>query len=480
MKRWAPAHLCRATASSLSLKTGSWYGSMRFDIEQLMDGSRLSALHWRVLILCGLAAFLDGYDVAVMASATPSIAAAWHVNPGELRWIVTAAVMGIAASALIVSPLGDYFGRRAVLLTSFAVVAISTLMGSTAGTPDQLFVWRLLTGVGLGASLPNALALGAEYAPTKSRTALVALLACGISLGSATSGLVAPPILDIGGWRGLFVTGGVVALLAWLPLFALPESLRFLTARGRDPERIGRLLERLNSNHQYAPGNVYILPDSLAGMSSGKLSVSYLLAPRLAPATLLLWLVFFLNLGLLYLMSTWLSTLLNEGGLPLPQALRIAAMFQIGGVVGGFGLAWLMQRWGPFLVLAASYTLTAGALALLGTHVTHPGLLVVLILITGNGINGGQVALNAVSATLYPTRARATGVGWALGVGRFGAIVGPFAAGSLMAAGIKLGHLFWLAIIPTLVCAVAVTLLRLAVNRSAESPVPVASAGAEG
>jgi AAHS family 4-hydroxybenzoate transporter-like MFS transporter len=440
---------------------------MRFDIEQLMDGSRLSPLHWRVLILCGLAAFLDGYDVAVMASATPSIAAAWHVNPGDLRWIVTAAVIGIAASALLVSPLGDYIGRRAVLLTSFAIVAVSTLLGSTSRTPDELFFWRLLTGIGLGASLPNALALGAEYAPAKSRTALVALLACGISLGSATSGLVAPPILESGGWRALFVTGGCIALLAWVPLFALPESLRFLAARGRDPERVGRLLERLNSSHRYAQGNVYTLPEKISG---GRLSVSYLLTPRLAPATLLLWLVFFLNLGLLYLMSTWLSTLLHEGGLPLPQALRIAAMFQIGGVVGGFGLAWLMQRWGPYLVLAVSYTLTAGALAFLGTHITNPALLIVLILITGNGINGGQVALNAVSATLYPTAARATGVGWALGVGRFGAIVGPFAAGTLMAAGIKLGHLFWLAIIPTLVCAVAVTLLRLAVNRSALAP----------
>jgi AAHS family 4-hydroxybenzoate transporter-like MFS transporter len=150
-------------------------------------------------------------------------------------------------------------------------------------------------------------------------------------------------------------------------------------------------------------------------------------------------------------------------------------MFQIGGVVGGFGLAWLMQRWGPYLVLSVSYTLTAGALAMLGTHVSNPVLLVLFILVTGNGINGGQVALNAVSATLYPTAARATGVGWALGVGRFGAIVGPFAAGSLMAAGIKLGHLFWLAIIPTLICAIAVTLLRLAVNRSSESPTPIAS-----
>ena len=445
---------------------------MRFDVEELLGGSRLSPLHWRVLILCALAAFLDGYDVAVMASATPSIAAAWHVNPGELRWIVTAAVFGIAASALVVSPLGDYFGRRALLLISFVVVAVSTLLASTARTPNELFAWRFLAGLGLGASLPNALAMGAEYAPVKARTALVALLACGISLGSATSGLVAPPILELGGWRALFVTGGAVALLAWLPLFALPESLRFLAARGSDPERIGRLLERLNSTHRYAPGNEYTLPEK----TSGKLTVSYLLTPRLAPATVLLWLVFFLNLGLLYLMSTWLSTLLNEGGLPLPQALRIAAMFQIGGVVGGFGLAWLMQHWGPFLVLAVSYTLTAGALALLGTHITQPALLVVLILITGNGINGGQVALNAVSATLYPTAARATGVGWALGVGRFGAIVGPLAAGTLMAAGIKLAHLFWLAIIPTLTCAVAVILLRLAVNRTTEAGAPLPNA----
>jgi MFS transporter, AAHS family, 4-hydroxybenzoate transporter len=443
-----------------------------FDIEQLMEGSRLSALHWRVLILCAVAAFLDGYDVAVMASATPSIAQAWRINPGELRWIVTAAVIGIAASALLVSPLGDYFGRRAVLLTSFAVVGVSTLLGSTARSPDELFLWRLLTGIGLGASLPNALAMGAEYAPVKSRTALVALLACGISLGSATSGLVAPPILEMGGWRALFVTGGCVALIAWLPLFALPESLRFLAARGSDPQKTGRLLERLNPDHKYAPGTLYTLPEK----TSGRLSVSYLLTPRLAPATVLLWLVFFLNLGLLYLMSTWLSTLLNEGGLPLSQALRIAAMFQIGGVVGGFALAWLMQRWGPFLVLAVSYTLTAGALGILGTHITNPALLVALILVTGNGINGGQVALNAVSATLYPTAARATGVGWALGVGRFGAIVGPLAAGTLMAAGIDLGHLFWLAIIPTLICAVSVMLLRLAVNRSTTSAAQVVSA----
>jgi AAHS family 4-hydroxybenzoate transporter-like MFS transporter len=350
-------------------------------------------------------------------------------------------------------------------------VALSTLMGSTANTPQELLNWRLLTGLGLGASLPNALAMGAEYAPARTRTALVALLACCISLGSAVSGLAAPWILAVGSWRTLFVVGGSIALLAWLPLLALPESLRFLAARGREPEKIGRLLEQLSPGHRHTPGDTYTLREQ----RTGKLSVGYLLTPHLAPATLLLWLVFFLNLGLLYVMSVWLSTLLNQSGLPLSQALRIGAMFQIGGVVGGFGLAWLMQRWGPFLVLAVSYTLTAGALALLGTQITAPALLVVLILIIGNGINGGQVALNAVSATLYPTAVRATGVGWALGIGRLGAILGPLAAGSLMSAGIPLGHLFWLAIIPTLTSAIAVVLLRGAVSRSTAASLAAAA-----
>ena len=196
----------------------------------------------------------------------------------------------------------------------------------------------------------------------------------------------------------------------------------------------------------------------------GKLSVSELLTPRLAPATVLLWLVFFLNLGLLYLLSSWLPTLLKESGLPLATALRESGMFQLGGVLGGFLLAWLMQRWGPYIVLSISYLLTAIALAVLGAGVPGAALTSLLIAIMGNGVVGGQVALNVLSATLYPTTARATGVGWALGMGRFGGIIAPLAAGQLMAAGIPTGQLFWLAIVPALICAGGVALLRSKVS----------------
>lgn len=176
--------------------------------------------------------------------------------------------------------------------------------------------------------------------------------------------------------------------------------------------------------------------------------------------------MFFLNLGLIYLLASWLPTLLKESGLPLALALRIAAMFQIGGVMGGFALAWLMRRWGPYAVLSVSYAMTAVALAVIGAKVPDPALTTLLIVIMGNGVVGGQVALNVLSATLYPTIARATGVGWALGVGRFGGIIAPLAAGQLLAGGIATSRLFWLAVIPASICAGGITLLRAAVDRS--------------
>ncbi|HJS21914.1 MAG TPA: MFS transporter [Steroidobacteraceae bacterium] len=429
---------------------------MQIDLERIIDRSRLGPLQWRVLILCGLVTLLDGYDLQAMASATPALAADWNVTPASLRWVITAALIGIAVSALLLSPLGDYLGRRTMLIGSFAVVAIAMLMTAQAQDATDLIWWRFVTGLGLGASVPNAFAITAEYVPQPRRAAIVALMASGLALGAALCGFVAPYLLDLGGWRMMFTFGGVVMALLCLPLFALPESLRFLVARGRDPRRIGRLVEQLDRSFRHATENRYLIAEH---ESQGRLSVAQLFSDGRSRATVLLWIVFFINLGLLHLLASWLPTLLKLRELSMGQSLRGAAMFQLGGIGGALLLAVAMRQWSPFRVLVVSYLATVGALLLLAGGTAPVPLLFALVLVTGSGIVGGQAALNALAATMYPTTARSTGVGWALGIGRLGAILAPLFGAALLAVGFSAAEVFATAIVPTLLCAGVVALL---------------------
>lgn len=435
---------------------------MQVDVEQIIERSRLCPLQWRVLILCALVTLLDGFDLQAMASVIPTLAADWGTAPGNLRWIVTAALIGVAAAALFVSPIGDYVGRRMMLIVSFALVAVSMLLTATASSATELFIWRFLVGLGLGASIPNAFAITAEYVPARQRAATVTLMACGIALGAALSGGLAPHLIELGGWQAVFACGGAIMIVLWLPLLALPESPRFLVARARDPRLIGRLVERLDTGFRHADGYTY----TIAEPESNSLSVAQLFTGGRAWATLLLWAVFFLNLGLLHLLANWLPTLLSQR-LPLQQALHGSAMFQIGGIVGAIVFALAMKRWGVFRVLAVSYLVTAATLTMLGTNVTEVAGLFALVLLTGSGIVGGQTALNALGATMYPTTARSTGIGWALGIGRFGAILAPLVGGALLAAGIATEKVFALAIAPTLACAAVVALLGMDARKRA-------------
>jgi MFS transporter, AAHS family, 4-hydroxybenzoate transporter len=428
---------------------------MQIDVERIIDRSSLGPLQWRVLVLCALVTLLDGYDLQAMASATPALAGDWGVTPASLRWVITAALIGVAVSALFLSPLGDYLGRRTLLIGSFVLVAFAMLITARAQDATELFWWRFVTGLGLGASVPNAFAITAEYVPQPRRAAIVALMACGLALGAALCGLVAPYLLDRGGWRMMFTFGGAVMAILCVPLFALPESLRFLVARRRDAQRIGRLVEQLDPGFRHTPEHCYVIAEGEAG----RLSVAQLFSDGRSRATLLLWIVFFVNLGLLHLLASWLPTLLKLHELSMGQSLRGAAMFQLGGIAGTLLLAAAMRHWAPPRVLVVSYLATVGSLLLLAAGDAAVPLLFTLVLVTGSGIVGGQAALNALAATMYPTTARSTGVGWALGMGRIGAILAPLAAAALLAAEFSPTEIFAAAIVPTLVCAGVVALL---------------------
>ena len=437
---------------------------MRIDVDQVIERARLGAWQWRVLVLCALVTLLDGFDIQAMASVVPTLASEWNVAPGSLRWVVTASLIGIGVAALLLSPIGDYIGRRVTLLLSFGLVAVSMVLTATAADATELFIWRFVTGLGLGASIPNALALTAEYVPTRLRASMVVLMACGISLGAGLASALAPALIDFGGWRAVFAVGGTIMIVLWFPLLALPESPGFLVARGRDPRAIGRVVERLDPGFRHQDGYAY----GIAEPGSSALSVTLLFTRGQVRATLLLWAIFFLNLGLVFLMANWLPTLLNQR-LPLREALHGTAMFQLGGIVGALLFALAIKRWGVFGVLTASYLVTALALTMLGTSVQEVAWLFALVFVIGTGFVGGQSVLNALAATMYPTAARSTGIGWAMGIGRFGGIVAPLIGGALLIAGFSPERVFAFGIAPTLVCAGVVFLLGVDARKRAQT-----------
>src|SRR3954451_1856094 len=261
------------------------------------------------------------------------------------------------------------------------------------------------------------------------------------------------------GWRSVFVVGGL-APLALVPVLALrlPESVRFLALTGRAHERVGELLRHIATNAAFAPGTQYTVHEpGLAGIP-----VLHLFKEKRTVVTLLLWVVFFMSLLDLYFLSNWLPTVLNDLGATVSASAAIGSMLQVGGVVGTFALGSVIDRF-SFRALALVYFAAVFAVGAIGQLGHSVALVTIAIFAAGFCIVGGQIAANALAAGFYPTSVRATGVGWALGIGRVGSIVGPLVGGALLTAKWSTGSVFLAAATAALCAALAAfSLSRLA------------------
>jgi MFS transporter, AAHS family, 4-hydroxybenzoate transporter len=258
---------------------------------------------------------------------------------------------------------------------------------------------------------------------------MVMIMFCGFSVGAALGGLLAADLIPRFGWRSVFIVGGIAPLLI-VPALAwrLPESVRFLAAAGRAPERVAELLKRISPNTVFAPNARFVVHEAhLAGIP-----VVHLFREGRAAVTLLLWVVFFMSLLDLYFLASWLPTVINDLGASVSLAVVIGSLLQVGGVVATFALGGVIDRF-SFRALALVYfgaVFSVGAIGQLG----HSAVLVsIAVFAAGFCVVGGQIAANALTAGFYPTSVRATGVGWALGIGRIGSIVGPLVGGVLLA-----------------------------------------------
>ena len=399
------------------------------DLADFIDRQPVGRFQLRLLLACAAVLFLDGFDTQAIGYVAPALAKEWGLSKGALGPVFSAGLFGLMIGALVFGPLADRIGRKKIIVLSTLAFGVGALITAVVSDLNALLAIRFLTGLGLGGAMPNAIAMTAEFNPRRRRATMVMIMFCGFSVGAALGGLLAAWLIPQFGWRAVFIVGGVAPLLM-VPILVLrlPESVRFLATQGHAPERVAELLKAISPHTAFAPGVLFVVREThLAG-----LPVAHLFREGRTPVTLLLWVVFFMSLLDIYFLANWLPTVLNDLGASVSRAVLIGSMLQVGGVVGTLALGSIIDRF-SFRALALVYLIAVFAVGAIG-QLGHSAVLVSLaIFAAGFCVVGGQIAANALAAGFYPTSVRATGVGWALGMGRVGSIVGPLVGGILLA-----------------------------------------------
>jgi AAHS family 4-hydroxybenzoate transporter-like MFS transporter len=432
------------------------------DVQEFIDSQPLSMLQKLLLLLCFFVVAIDGFDTAIIGFIAPAIRVEWGLEVGRLGPLFGAGLLGLMVGAFAVGPLADRHGRKTILIVSMVLFGGASLAAALSTSLASLICLRFLTGLGLGGAMPMTITISSEYVPGPRRSSLLTLMFCGFTIGSAMGGIMAARILPGYGWRALLVVGGAAPLLL-TPLLAavLPESVRYLVMKGNAQERIARVLVRI------APTADLRLAKFVDATASNVSPVRELFCSGLFLGTLLLWLAFFMSLLVVYLLTNWMPTLIQQAsGASLADAAWMAAMFQAGGTLGAVVVGRLMDKYEPHGVLCSIYLAGSVCVILISLSAKAPGFMMCSVFAAGLCVSGGQVGANALSAAFYRTPYRATGVSWANGVGRLGSVVGSLLGGVLLGFGWSPTTVYALVAIPTAISALALAMLGIVRRRN--------------
>lgn len=428
--------------------------SAALDVQAVINDHPFSPFQWFIFAVCFVIVLLDGFDTAAIGFIAPSLIGEWGISRPALAPVLSAALFGLAAGALLAGPLSDRLGRRVMLLISVGIFGAACLASGYAGTLTELTALRFVTGLGLGAAMPNTVTLMSEFCPDKRRAAIVNLMFCGFPLGAAFGGFLAAWMIPTFGWRSVLHLGGVAPLVLLVLLFVLlPESVRYMVAKKQSPEKIRRTLARITGTPIEAAEFVATEP---AG-ASGQEGIRLVLSREYLVGSVMLWIAYFMGLVIFYASINWMPILLKEAGLTPKSATLISALFPLGGI-GAVVCGVLMDKFNANRVIAICYALTAISVYGIGQAVGNVGLLVVVVFLAGVLMNTAQSSMPALAAAFYPTKGRGTGVAWMLGIGRFGGIAGSFLVAELTRLQVGFSGIFAIVAVAGLVSCVALSI----------------------
>lgn len=419
-------------------------------IAEVIDARPLTAFQVMTVVLCAMVLVLDGLATQSIGFLAPSMAQSLHLPLASFGTVFSSALLGLMLSSMVAGPIADRLGRKGPIIFATLMFGTFTIVTAQAASFQQLVMFRFLTGLGLGAAIPNAVSLVTEYAPRRLQHVLVTMLFCGMPGGALLGGIIGSILLPRWGWRPVFYVSGILPLLlSLLLILLLPESLRFLSAHQPDSQAARRIVRRLG------------LPETGLGQSAGNIQraaeipVIDLFTEGRSMGTLLLWIAFFMSLLLLYFIVNWLPALLRQAQMPASAGSTAIAVFSLGGVVGSLLQGLAMKAWGGRRVLLLEFLLTIGVVWSFASIPSFPALMT-MVFIGGCLLQGAQAGINASAATYYPTRMRSTGVGWALGVGRFGSVIGPVLGGLMIAHAWQVRSIFYIGGLPALLAAATI------------------------
>ena len=409
---------------------------MPVSFKHLIDKSSMTRVQYSTIGICFLMNILDGMDVLIISYCAPAISESWSLGPEALGIVFSAGLAGMTLGALFLAPYADQFGRKKIILLSAILMGVSVLLTAYSESVNQLITLRFLSGIGIGSMLASTAALTSEYTPNKSKDFWVSFVLSGYPVGAVISGYIAVSIIPSTGWQMMFVIAGAASIIT-IPLIYLflSESIEFYLKK--QPvgalEKVNKIFLKMNFNSMNKLPLIEISPTVTA--------VKQLLSNNYKISTLQLWSALFFAFGCLYFLISWIPKLATNAGLSIELAIYAGTVFNIGAFFGIVLQGYCSSKIGLKKTISIFFLITAVLMAVFKIFIGSNWLLIIFGLL-GFFIQGGFVGLYAVAARLYPTEFRTTGVGWAIGAGRLGGVLGPLAGGVLVGMGFSMSTNF--------------------------------------